>query len=59
MSRGESGLERLAELVKEVTKTLEEEDSPERLRKLEALEEEIRRERSQLLQDVPPEHGFS
>jgi hypothetical protein len=58
MTRGDSGLERLAELVKEVTKTLEEEDSPERSRKLEGLEEEIRRERSQLLQDVPSEHGL-
>jgi hypothetical protein len=56
MTRGESGLERLAELVKEVTRTLEEQDSPERWRKLETLKEKIRRERSQLLGDIPSEH---
>jgi hypothetical protein len=50
-------LEKLSKLVKEVTRTLEEEDSPERWRKLEALEEKIRKERSQLLRDIPSEHG--
>ncbi|HEY7216231.1 MAG TPA: hypothetical protein VIC28_16535 [Thermoanaerobaculia bacterium] len=57
MTRSESGLEKLSKLVKEVTRTLEEEDSPERWRKLEALEEKIRKERSQLLRDIPSEHG--
>jgi hypothetical protein len=53
MTRGKSDLDSLVELIKEITMTLEEEeDSPERSRKLKALKEKMRRGRFKLLRDV-------